>query len=204
MNGRTGSYTGGYNNNAAPDGLRRKHAGETKVGLPLIMTGGRKRWDEFHYQFTDREKFKKQPRPGEVELTVSSKFETREMANKIKFKLPRHFCPDCNRNDRAHEQGAINMWTMYDGAPEFGLLPEDVVITFWCQECQMAALYGKQIVIPGMEQGIDVEGMDEWRKKQIRNIRMDRNIESFIRNRLAANDSSIIVSEELRKQFANA
>lgn len=126
------------------------------------------------------------------------------MANRIKFKLPRNFCPDCNRTDRQHKEGAINMWTMYDGAPEFGLQPEDIVITFWCQECQQHALYGKQIVIPGMEKNVNPEELDEWRKKQIRNIRMDRNIEAYVRNRLTANDTSIIVDEELRKQFANA
>jgi len=184
-------YTGGYNNEAAKDGVKRVGAGGVKSGLPLIITGGQKRHDLFHYNFSDLGKFKKQPRPGEVELRVSDKVPQRELMEKIKYVLPRNFCPDCNRTDRMKVGGACNMWTMHDGESKVDLKPGDVVVSIWCQECQMTALYAdKKIQLPG-NQEIAPENYDEWRLKQIRQIRMDRNIAEFIRNRLIAGDTSI-------------
>lgn len=197
-------YYGGYNNSKQLEGVRRVNAGGQKAGLPLIITGGKARFDAFHYNFTDKGKYKKQPRPGEVELRVKDTQPKRELFEKIKFKLPRNFCPDCNRTDLAHEKGVINVWTMYDGAPDLGLQPNDVIVSFWCQQCQMNGLYGKRIKIPGEENGLNPEGMDEWRKAQIRQVRMDRNIEAYIRNRLLAGDTSIVIDEEFKRTIQGA
>lgn len=196
-------YTGGYNNSEKKDSVKRVGGGGVKTGLPLIITGGKSRFDLFHDNFSGKGRYKKQPRPGEVELNVTGKVEKRDLADKVKFALPRNFCPDCNRTDRMHVQGSINVWTMYDGGQnqEFGpyLKPGEVVITFWCQECQNHEFYGLKIIIPGMEDG--PEGLDEWRKKQIRQIRMDRNIADFIRSRVTTGDQSIVVSQEARELF---
>jgi hypothetical protein len=185
-------YQGGYNNQGGSD-VKRVSSGGVKSGLPLIITGGQKRHDLFHYNFSDKGKYKKQPRPGEVEIRVNAQIPAKQLQENLKFKLPRNFCPDCNRMDREHKEGSINVWTMVDGERGVDLLPGDVVISFWCQECQMNALYGKKIEIPSTANPLCPEELDDWRKSQIRQVRMDRNIGEFVRNRLIADDKSIYV-----------
>jgi hypothetical protein len=198
MNAEPWRYKGGYNNTGVADPVRRVGAGGVSTNFPLIITGGRKRYDLFHYNFTEPGKYPKNPRPGEVDLKVSAKVPKLEIADKIKYKLPRNFCPDCNRTDRMHEKGAINVWTMYDGSIDFDLVPGDAVITFWCQECQMYDFYGSKIQLPNTS-GMDIEGYDEWRKRQIRQCRMDKNIVEYLR--VHRDNPSIIVSQEIRDRL---
>lgn len=188
-------YKGGYNNTGGTD-VRRVSPQGVSSNFPLIITGGQKRHDLFHYNFSDKGKYKKQPRPGEVEVRVNSKQDAKFLTEKLRYQLPRTFCPDCNRVDRPPEGGAINVWTMVDGERDVDLHPGDVVISVWCQECQMHCLYGKKIELPNNSNPLCPEDLDEWRKSQIRQVRMDRNIASFIRNRLIANDQSIVIDRE--------
>ena len=199
-------YRPNYGNQLSKDAARRVNAGGQKAGLPLIITGGQKRYDIFHYNFSDKGKIGKRPKQGEDPIPQASSVQhKRDIAHRLKFKLPRNFCADCNRTDREHEKGAINVWNMTDGFQEAGLYPDDVVVTFWCQKCQMNALWGKKIALPGDEKcPMPPEDLDDWRKKQIRHCRMDRNIAEYIRSAILRQDWSIIVDEETRERLASA
>lgn len=198
MSDKIEQYKGGYNNSGVSDGARRVGAGGVKTGLPLIITGGRQRFELFHNNFTVKGKLKREPKAGECELEIVDKGERRDLLAHVVYILPRNYCPDCDKNDKLKEKGAINVWTLYDGSIEFNIKPGEAVITCWCQECQMHEYYGSKIIIPGMDEA--PEKMDEWRKKQIRQIRMDRNIVEYIRNRLLVQDWSIIVDPELKRR----
>lgn len=182
----------------SPDVVRRKGAGAIKVGLPLLMPGGRKRWNSFHEKFTDKPLYKSQPKPGEVELHVDKTLPHREIAEKIRYRLPRNFCPDCNRTDRAHVKGALNMFSLQEPEPGLDIYPGEIVLCCWCQDCQDDDLNAKtKLVIPGM----DDPDMDEWRKRMIRQNRMERNIIEYIRAKRMSNDTSIVIRPEELDNF---
>lgn len=185
-----------FTQNQSSSGVKRKHAGTTRAGLPLIMPGGYKKWNDFHEQFTDKRTYKKNPYPGEVELNIKDSAKSGDIAELVHYVLPRNFCPDCDRTDRLHEAGALNMITIDEPMPGMDLRPGDVVLVCWCQECQMNDLKGTALIIPGM----DDPDMDEWRKRMIRQNRMARNIQNYIQQALLAGEYSIRVPEDFRRR----
>lgn len=182
------------------DGVRRRNAGGIKPGLPMIITGGSALHKEFHYQFTDPGKFKKKNvfHEDKLSLQVQGQMTVRETIVKARYRLPFNFCPDCNKNDkRLEEVQWIGVWMVADPHEEIDLNPGETIIHCKCAACVEADKVGKvDIEIP-----TDSPEIDEWRKSQITQNRMERNLVSYIRNRLAANDIRIVVSAEERERM---
>lgn len=176
---------------------KRRNAGGIKSGLPLIITGGMERHREFQYLFTDPGKFKKKNPKDGVDLSVIKTRQMKDVAEKLKYLLPIHYCPDCDSNMIVREKAKVlGMWAVAEPHPEVHLVPGEVIIHIKCQDCIDHELWGrKNLLITGDDE------FDEYRLRMVTQNRMERNLVSYVRNRLMANDTSIIVDEETRKRF---
>lgn len=164
--------------------VRRKHAGDTKVGLPLLITDGKKRWEKFHYDYTTLGKYKPKPKAGTYPLKLKSPNAYPALEKKFKYHLPRNFCPCCDRTDRPtgpEAGGAPNMMTVTDPLPGTGLTPDDIMIGYKCQDCIIDAFYGKKTLTFVAAGGRD---LTEYELKQLANERMRRNAMEYLRSAL--------------------
>lgn len=183
------------------DPVRRRMSGQVKPGLPLIITGGSARHKEFQYQFTEPGKFKK---PSRAIYDQSENFDIQKTVNikgtaeKLRYRLPFNFCPDCDRTDIPREKAVwLGIWMIGEQHKEVDLKPDETVVHTKCIDCVKAEASGTATI----ELATGDDDYDEWRLRQIRANRMERNIISYIRNRLLANDTRIVVSEEERRRL---
>lgn len=196
MNGLPPQPIDKYLELARKEPARRINAGGQKAGLPMIITGGSARHKEFHYQFTDPGKFKRKDPKAGTDFSVMGDVPMRATAEKLRYRLPFSFCPDCDKTTIPIEKAKIlGIWMVSEIHEDIDLKPGETILHCKCQDCIDDELWGtSNIEIPG-----DDPALDEWRLKQIRSNRMERNLVSFVRNRLLANDFSIVIQPEERR-----
>jgi hypothetical protein len=199
--------------NLKRDGTKRVASGGVKDGLPLILTGGRARHDAFHFNFTDPGKFKKKEAWGKAKLRETLKGQPTlpksEVAEKLKFVIPANFCIDCCRSDRPTDGGFLNLKAIADDEyAGIGLIPGNVVLTVWCQDCfdrdqfskkNLAICQGDDIpqdVIVPKQIDVPPEEMDEYALNKIRGNRMHRNMIDYLRNQIMARNPTIYVQAD--------
>jgi hypothetical protein len=161
---------------------KRVASGKVKVGIPLMITGGKKNYDDFHYKYTETGKYKAPPKAGTTTIQLPKDYEAKpiQFKEKIRYILDRNFCPDCDRTDRPRSGGTINSVPITEPFPGLDLKPYDIIISYQCQDCFENALWGRNIALPG-------DGtLDEYRLKMLRYNRMEANVQSYLRNRLMA------------------
>lgn len=195
------------------DPVRRRNAGGVKVGLPLIITGGKKRHEEFQELVSPDKKIKRKEDPRTVTLDKQvdpalqkqMRQSRRDFAEKLRYWLPREFCPDCGEHDRPHEGGAINVVDWNEPRPDLDIRPGEIVLSTWCQRCQMSFRLGPGIAIAhDMEQA--TQGMadpedSEYMKRLMVQNRMQKNIEDFIRCRRLTRPESIESNPEMLNAY---
>lgn len=179
-------------------GVRRRNAGSITGKSPLIITGGAARHAEFHYQFTEPGKFKRKPQ-GEMDFSVLGQVGVKEAAERVKYRLPWNYCPDCDRNDiPRHKAKWLGLWMVSEPHENISLVPGDTLVHTKCADCVDAEVTGKvdlELPIQGDE------SVQEYYLNQIRANRMERNICSYVRNCLMAKNYSIVVSSEERERL---
>lgn len=185
------------------DVVSRVGAGLKKVGLPLIIPGGMKRFNDFHQMITPGQ-LKRPVGAGKAPLkkqTEGQRLARKEFAEKLRYWLPRDFCPDCNRTGRPHKGGAVNVCMVEHGDISIDLRPMELVITVWCQDCQMTALYSdSNIAKVRVNQGRNGKkslSEDTQIAAAIRKERMETNYKAYIRAKLLAGDKSIYPNPDM-------
>jgi len=184
------------NYNGLGQGLtRRVGAGGVKSGLPLLITGGKKRYDEFHWLFNTFGRVKKKPQLGELSLKDQGKAKPKgprqEFEERLRYCLPRSFCPDCAEHDRPSEQGMFNLWCIEEPIPGLDLRPGHVVVSTWCQECLVAYRSGK---IRGT---VLADGLTDEARAAALNTRMEAHTLDYLR----AHHESCLPSQELANAY---
>jgi len=158
----------------------RAGAGGTKVGSVGIRPQGLKKANDIVDYLTPG-KFEK--RKGnftqEIDFDGAKK---QAVPHQIIIKLPRNFCPDCDRQDRPHEGGALNMSTYNEDRPDLGLKAGELLASSFCQEC--LSKYQAQCNDPAQKLLLPSLQGTKSQKQRVdaeRMVRVKKNTENYIR-----------------------
>lgn len=158
----------------------RAGAGGTKAGTVGLRPQGLKKANDI-IDFLTPGKFKKRQGIGTQEVTFDGP-KQQAIPHQIIMRLPRDFCPDCNKRGRVPHGGCLNTGVYTEDRPDLGLKAGELYQVSFCQECYVKHCAMRKdpagrLLMPGMG------GMMPQNKRNDadRLVRVKKNTENFIK-----------------------
>lgn len=157
---------------------KRAGAGGVKVGVPGIRPSGSQVFKDFH-EMTSTGRNKKKAGMMQAPVEDLSQHTKREMAQNVKYWLPRNFCADCDRVNRPESGGTLNMHFYDKDMPHLRLKANQGYLSSFCQECCMKHMKASRNPVKVM--GIKGETSLAQIHAEERKKRIEKNTQSFIK-----------------------